>query len=85
MGANRPSTRPYPSIFPAITYPSHLTVKEVTPAGTFRPGPQLDLLSNGLGPYPVVLDEVDYGVRSVSYCHLLLARIDLRTSTLTLG
>lgn len=81
----RPSARPYPSVLPAITYPSHFTVKEVTAAGTFRLGPQLYFLSNSLCHYPVGLEEVDDDVWSVYFCRLLLARINLRTATLTRG
>lgn len=72
-------------VLPAITYPSHFTVKEVTAPGTFRLGPQLYLLSNSLSHYPVGLEEVDDAVWSVNFCHLLLARINLRTGTHTRG
>ncbi|MBK6487865.1 MAG: hypothetical protein IPF98_13550 [Gemmatimonadetes bacterium] len=59
--------------------------KEVTAAGTFRLGQKLYFLSNSLTHYPVGLEEVGDGLRSVFFCHLLLARIDERAGTLTRG
>ena len=81
----RASPRPYPAILPPINYPSDFLVKPVTAAGTFRLGKQLYFLSNALRHYPVGLEEVDDGLWSVYLCHVLLARINERTSTLTRG
>lgn len=81
----RPFLRPYPSVLPAITYPSHFTEEQVSAAGRFRLGPQLYFLSYSLCHNPVGLEEVDDGLWSEYFCHLLLARIDLRTATLTRG
>jgi putative transposase len=79
------SPRPYPRVLPAIDYPSHFVIKDVTAAGTFRLGDRLYFLTNALRHYPVGLEEVDDGLWSVFFCHVLLARIDERTRTLTRG
>jgi transposase InsO family protein len=79
------SPRPYPRVLPAIDYPSHFLIKDVTAAGTFRLGDRLYFLTNALRHYPVGLEEVDDGLWSVFFCHVLLARIDERTRTLTRG
>jgi len=81
----RPSPRPYPTILPPIDYPSHFAVKDITAAGTFRLGDRLYFLSNALRHYPVGLEEVDDGLWSIFFCHVLLARIDERAGTLTRG
>jgi len=81
----RPSSRPYPSVLLAITYPSDFVTKEVTAASTFRLGQKLYFLSNSLTHYPVGLEEVDDGLWSVFFRHVLLVRIDERAGTLTRG
>lgn len=82
---HRPSARTYPAILPPIDYPTHFLVTRVTAAGTFRLGPKLYFLSNALRHYPVGLEEVDDGLWSVFFRHVLLARIDERRGTLTRG
>jgi hypothetical protein len=79
----RASPRPYPTILPPIDYPSHFLVKPITAAGTFRVGDKLHFLSNALRHYPVGLEEVDDGLWSVFFRHVLLARINERTGTFT--
>ena len=81
----RHSPRAYPMILPAIEYPGHFLVKEITGAGTFRMSDQLYFLSNALKHYPVGLEEMADGVWSIYFCHVLLARLDERTHTLTRG
>ena len=81
----RPSPRPYPDPLPPIEYPGHVAVREITVAGTFRFKDRLLLLSNALRHYPVGLEEVDDGIWSVYFCHVLLARIDERTGTVNRG
>ncbi len=81
----RPSPRPYPDPLPAIEYPGHFTVREITAAGTFRFKERLLYLSTALKHYPVGLEEVTDGVWSVYFCRVLLARIDERTGTLNRG
>jgi putative transposase len=80
-----PSPRPYPSVLPAIEYPGHFLVREITAAGTFRFGDKILFLSNALKHYPVGLEEIADGIWSVYFSHVLLARIDERTGTLTRG
>src|SRR5512143_4205805 len=65
----RASPRPYPAILPAIDYPSHFLVKDVTAAGTFRLGDRLYFLSNALRHYPVGQEDVDDGLWSIFFCH----------------
>ncbi len=81
----RPSPRPYPEPLPPIEYPGHFAVREITAAGTFRFKDKLLFLSNALRHYPVGLEEVEDGIWSVYFCHVLLARIDERTGTLNRG
>jgi transposase InsO family protein len=81
----RPSPRPYPDPLPPIEYPGHFAVREITAAGTFRFKDKLLFLSNALRHYPVGLEEVEDGIWSVYFCHVLLARIDERTGTLNRG
>jgi transposase InsO family protein len=81
----RSSPRAYPAQLPAIEYPGHFVVKRITGAGTFRFKERLFFLSNALDHHHVGLEEVDDGLWSVHFCHLVLARIDERTGTLTRG
>ena len=81
----RSSPRPYPDPLPPIEYPGHFAVREITAAGTFRFKEKLLFLSNALRHYPVGLEEVEDGIWSVYFCHVLLARIDERTGTLNRG
>lgn len=81
----RSSSRAYPTQLPAIDYPGHFLVKRITGAGTFRFKDQLFFLSNALDHHPIGLEEVDDGLWSVHFCHLVLARIDERTGILTRG
>lgn len=81
----RSSPRAYPALLPAVDYPGHFVVKRVTNKGTFRFKDQLFFLSNALDNHPVGLEEVDDGLWTVHFCHLILARIDERTGTLTRG
>ena len=75
----------YPAILPPIDYPSHFVIKAITAAGTIRLGDRLYFLSNALRHYLVGLEEVDNGIWSIFFCHVLLARINERAGTLTRG
>lgn len=81
----RHSPRPFPAILPAIDYPGHFEIREITAAGTFRFGEKLFFLSNSLKQLPVGLEEIDDDVWSVYFCHVLLARLNARTQTLIRG
>jgi transposase InsO family protein len=81
----RASVRAYPAQLPPIDYPGHFVVKRITDAGTFRFKDRLFFLSNALDNHQIGLEEVEDGLWSVHFCHLVLARIDERTGTLTRG
>ena len=81
----RSSPRAYPAQLPPIDYPGHCVVKRITDAGTFRFHDRIFFLSRALDDQQVALEEVDDGLWSVYFCHLLLARIDERTGLLTRG
>ena len=77
--------RSYPAQLPAIDYPGPYVVKRITDAGTLRFKDRLFFLSNALDNHHIGLEEVDDGLWFVHFCHLVLARIDERTGTLTRG
>jgi len=74
----RPSERPYTGTLPPVEYPGHFLVKRVTNAGTIRLKKRLLFLSNALQQHPVGLEEVDDGIWSIHFCHVLLGRVDER-------
>jgi len=74
----RPSPRPYTGGLPPIEYPGHFIVKRVTNAGTIRFKKRLLFLANALKQHQVGLEEVDDGIWSLHFCHVLLGRIDER-------
>jgi transposase InsO family protein len=74
----RPSTRPYTGTLPPVEYPGHFLVKRVTNAGTIRLKKRLLFVSNALKQHPVGLEEVDDGIWSIHFCHVLLGRVDER-------
>jgi len=51
----------------------------VTNAGTIRLKKRLLFLSNALQQHPVGLEEVDDGIWSIHFCHVLLGRVDVRS------
>ena len=74
----RPSPRAYSGVLPPVEYPGHFLVKHVTNAGTIRLKKRLLFIANALKQHPVGLEEVDDGVWSIHFCHVLLGRIDER-------
>jgi putative transposase len=74
----RPSPRPYTGVLPPVEYPGHFLVKRVTNAGTIRLKTRLLFLSNALQQHPVGLEEIDDGIWSIHFCHVLLGRVDER-------
>ena len=76
----RPSPRTYTGGLPPIEYPGHFIVKRVTNAGTIRFKKRLLFLANALKQHQVGLEEVDDGIWSLHFCHVLLGRIDERDS-----
>ena len=74
----RPSERPYTGALPPVEYPGHFLVKRVTNAGTIRLKKRLLFISNALQQHPVGLEEIDDGIWSIHFCHVLLGRVDER-------
>jgi transposase InsO family protein len=74
----RPSPRAYSGVLPPVEYPGHFLVKRVTNAGTIRLKKRLLFLANALKQHPVGLEEVDDGIWSIHFCHVLLGRVDER-------
>lgn len=78
-----PSPRPYPERIPSPEYPSHLEVRRVSTAGTFRLKGIQPFLSQALNGQDIGLEEVGDGCWSIVYYDTLLGRIDERTGTIT--
>jgi putative transposase len=78
-----PSPRAYPEHIPAPEYPSHLEVRRVSTAGTFRLKARQPFLSQALNEQDIGLEEVGDGCWSIIYYDTLLGRIDERTGEIT--
>jgi transposase InsO family protein len=78
-----PSRRPYPERITPPEYPSHLEIRRVSTAGTFRLYSQQPFLSHALAGEDIGLEEVGDGVWSIVYYRTLLGRIDQRTGQIT--
>jgi transposase InsO family protein len=74
----RPSPRSYDARLPPIEYPGHFLVKRITNAGTFRFKKRLLFIAHALAPHSIGLEEVDNGIWSIYFCHVLIARLDER-------
>ena len=74
----RASPRTYTGALPPVEYPGHFIVKRVTNAGTIRLKQRLLFIANALKQHPVGLEEVDDGIWSIHFCHVLLGRVDER-------
>jgi len=72
------SPRLYPAQLPPLEYPGHFLVKRVTNAGTFRFKHRLLFIANALKQHHIGLEEVDNGIWSIYFNHVLLARLDER-------
>jgi hypothetical protein len=59
-------------------YPGYFIVKRVTNAGTFRFKKRLLFIANALIHHPIGLEEIEDGVWSIFFCHVLLGRLDER-------
>lgn len=79
----RSSPRPYDGRLPAVEYPSHFLVKQVTGAGTVRFKTRLLYIATALRAQPIGLEEVDDGIWSVYFCDVLLGRLDERKALKT--
>jgi hypothetical protein len=78
-----PSPRPYPERIAPPEYPSHLEVRRVSAAGTFRLKAKQPFLSNALADQHIGLEEVGDGVWNLVYYRTLLGKIDERTGQIT--
>lgn len=78
-----PSPRPYPERIAPPEYPSHLEVRRVSAAGTFRLKAKQPFLSNALADQYIGLEEVSDGVWNLVYYSTLLGKIDERTGEIT--
>jgi hypothetical protein len=78
-----PSPRPYPEKLIPPEYPSHLEVRRVSAAGTFRLKAKQPFLSNALADEHIGLEEVGDGLWNIVYYRTLLGRIDERTGRIT--
>src|SRR5262249_60149452 len=75
---SRPPPLPHTGTLPPVDYPGHFIVNRVTNAGTIRLRKRLLFLANALKQHPVGLEEVDDGIWSIHFCHVLLGRVDER-------
>lgn len=72
-----PSTRRYPTkTLPAVDYPGHFEVRRVSRNGGVRWAKRWLNISSVLTEENVGFEEVDHGVWSLYFCHLLLGRFD---------
>lgn len=78
-----PSPRPYPERIQQPEYPSHMEVRRVSTAGTFRLKAKQPFLSQALAEQYIGLEEVGEGLWNIIYYETLLGRIDERTRTIT--
>jgi len=79
-----PSARPYPERIAPPTYPSHMEVRRVSSAGTFRFFAQRrPFLSETLQRQDIGLEEIENGIWNIVYYTTLLGRIDERTLRIT--
>jgi putative transposase len=74
----RSSPRSYDARLLPIEYPGHYLVKRITNAGTFRFKKRLLFIAHALAPHTIGLEEIDDGVWSIYFCHVLIARLDER-------
>jgi putative transposase len=79
----RPSPRPYPEHRTYPDYPSHMEIRRVSTAGTFRLFARQPFLSHALGGEDIGLEEVGDGIWNIVYYSTLLGKIDERTTRIT--
>ena len=78
-----PSSRPYPEHRTYPDYPSHLEIRRVSTAGTFRLQSRQPVLSHALSGEDIGLEEVGDGIWNIVYYSTLLGKIDERTARIT--
>lgn len=77
-----PSPRPMPERIAEPEYPAHYEVRRVRGTGTFRLHGRDTFISEVLPKETIGLEEVDDGVWSIFFYHVLLARFDERNGQL---
>src|SRR4029450_11182984 len=77
----RASPRAYTGALPPVEYPGHFIVERGTHAGTIRLKKRLRFIANALKQHPVGLEEVDDGIWSIHFCHVLLGGGRQNTNT----
>ena len=78
-----PSPRPYPERRAAPEYPLAMEVRRVMTPGTFSWGGRAIVLSETLRGEDIGLEQVAEATWNIVYYRTLLARLDVRTDTLT--
>jgi len=78
-----PSRRCYPERIAKPEYPSHLEVRRLSNAGSFRLKTKQPFLSNAPADENIGLEEVGGGLWNIVYYSTLLGRIDERTGRIT--
>ena len=79
----RPSLRPYPERRTYPDYPSHMEIRRVSTAGTFRLQSRQPFLSHALAGEDIALEEVGDGIWNIVYYSTLLGKIDEQTAHIT--
>ena len=78
-----PSRRSYPKRIAAPEYPSHVEVRKVSRAGTFKLKNRQPFLSQALCEEYIGLEETGEGLWNIAYYETLLGRIDETTGMIT--
>ena len=78
-----PSGRPYPERIPPPQYPSHMEIRRVSTAGTFRLHSHQLFLSSALCMQDIGLEEVEDGIWNIVYYTTLLGRLDEKSLRIT--
>jgi transposase InsO family protein len=79
----RPSARAMPTRLPAIEYPGHMEVRQVSPIGQVSWRGRPLYLTEVLRGQPIAFEEVDDGIWLLHFATIRLARFDERTRILT--
>lgn len=73
----RPSARPFPRRLPPLEYPGHAEVRRVDQNG-YLSWRQPLFVSTALADQPVAFEEVDDGLWTIRFAHVVLGRFDER-------
>jgi transposase InsO family protein len=73
-----PSSRALPARVPVPEYPGHCAIRRVSPIGQISWNGQLLFVSGALAGEDIAFEEVDDGLWTVYFAHLILGRLDER-------